>query len=103
MAKCTVCGGDGKIPCSTCNGSGLGWEFSWKKKKIVNITCHNCKGKKTFKCYHCYGKGVEPEEEKTETCPICNGNKEIVVGNAKKGFKKQRCPTCRGSGKVKKK
>lgn len=78
--ECKHCGGDGKIKCSDCEGSGAVIEDIYLVECVcggTNSTCRVCLGKGGY--YH-YLIGV---------CKTCNGKGAEI------------CPWCDGLGKVK--
>lgn len=82
--------------CGSCKGAGEIYRF---KRKIVEINCHICAGKKKVKvkCPTC--KGIEKKKVKVE-CPTCEGS-----GRFKKRWKggggiNVSCKTCKGSGGI---
>ena len=63
------------VVCSTCEGVGY-------------PTCRNCGGKKLLPVVHSIN--ITPNELHMEPCPDCDGYGAFV------------CPTCKGSGTMKK-
>lgn len=65
--RCTKCGGDGKVPCSRCNGSGGKYVYSSTpnysgKSKTTARTWENCN--------KCHGSG-------TQDCSVCGGDGKV--------------------------
>jgi len=94
--KCAECGGSGKVPCSSCSGSGH-----------VNVTCHVCNGSKKeyAKCLSCTdGFVIDPDDDRKVKCPKCHGSGRIETGACKNcggsGKEIVNCPECSGRGNV---
>ena len=76
--SCYVCGGDGKVNCHECNGSGrcvfcggdgkLGYAPGYGVTKGEDIKCNQCNG--SGRCSNCKGN-------RTETCTRCSGSGTI--------------------------
>ena len=82
-AKCSKCGGDGKISasCSKCGGDGK-----------TTASCTVCDGDGSYKCGYCKGKGYEKCPRcsgGTNKCTYCRGTGYGVTG---------RCIQCKGAG-----
>lgn len=104
-------------PCPTCAGTG-----EVAKTRDVTIKCAHCKGSGIDICHHCGGTGkygfglrVPQSEEEVQSfmgCDYCEGKGNKIPaaaccmckGTRKESYKesyKAPCPTCGGSGKVK--
>jgi len=76
-SECELCGGDGKLECSTCEGTGA-------TPHIVFVECH-CNFNRL--CPLCYGRGYYLQVT-AKLCEECDGKGWIP------------CPSCRGDGKI---
>jgi len=82
-----------KNPCAICKGAGEIYKF---KRKIVQVNCHICAGKKKVKvkCPSCKGSGRFQKRWKggggiNVSCKTCKGNKTVAA----------KCSECLGKGK----
>ncbi len=60
---CSLCGGSGKITCSSCNGRGeelVKWyEYGdWGEKSYTSYDCTSCNGRGRSSCRACDGEGI---------------------------------------------
>ena len=111
IETCVVCHGSGWHVCYGCDGVGSTWCRSCNKTGISPVdggtcpscngtgyegpcnhcggtgreTCEECGGKGSYLCMHCHGDPTSI----THTCLTCGGNPAT-------------CPTCNGTGKIKK-
>jgi hypothetical protein len=54
---CSSCGGDGRVTCSVCYGSGL--DYNWDYwGNYYTYSCTSCDGRGTKQCSKCGGSGV---------------------------------------------
>ena len=84
--SCYVCGGDGKVNCHECNGSGrcaycggdgkLGYVPSYGYGKGEDVRCTICSG--SGRCSNCHGN-------RTETCTRCSGSGTIWAQDSNDG------------------
>ena len=55
---CSSCGGDGRVTCSVCYGSGVIYDWNYYWNYSYSYSCSNCDGRGTKQCSKCGGSGV---------------------------------------------
>ena len=86
LEECSDCSGNGNVTCDYCDGNGRN-------------ECDQCSGTGLERCFECSGEGEIEGDDGPETCPECDGDKQIDCGECG-GDGDVYCDECSGNGSV---